>query len=288
MAERFDINFPVGRFVSGSFTEKRTTDMDNRPIDPAKQRFEFGMAYPKVVDGQHGPIVQIIMDIAAYAKSATPAHAAQIDHWLQTFTGYSMKISDGDKPNRDGKVNENTAGHYVFWFSTGLDIKLCRIEGNQSIQIPNDSVKRGWFFDMTGNVVPNGEVGDRAGVYLNPEWIRLIAEGDEIVGGRSADDAFAGRMPPAQLPAGARPLGSAPATPPPGSTMGLPGAPAATPPGAPATSQTAPGLPGAGAPAPGSIPSSTTASPSSLPSGAPAVQHPPHHGALGGGLPGAG
>ena len=37
----------VGRFVSGSMTEKRAKDNDGRAIDPDDQRFEFGVAFRK-------------------------------------------------------------------------------------------------------------------------------------------------------------------------------------------------------------------------------------------------
>ena len=45
--ERTEFHTPVGRLVSGSWTEKRTKDHQNRPIEPEKQVYQFGLAIEK-------------------------------------------------------------------------------------------------------------------------------------------------------------------------------------------------------------------------------------------------
>ncbi len=203
-AQRF-LTQAVGRFVSGSLTEPRTTDVDNRPIPEEKQQYSFGFAIAK-----NDPwFEQFKTQIYQYAASVW-AHDAQklqkLNNWWTTLDGLSMKISDGDKPNRQGKVNQNTAGHYVIWFSSKFAFKTC--VGEQYAEIPPEDIKRGYYIRVAGNFVDNGQAVDRAGIYMNGEHIQLIAEGDVIEGGVDAATAFAGSGVPAQLPPGARPLGS--------------------------------------------------------------------------------
>jgi hypothetical protein len=82
--------------------------------------------------------------------------------------------------------------------------------------------------DIAGSVALNGLTDNNAGIYMNPGVVRLVAEGEEIVGGIDPQAVFANHAAPMQLPPGARPLGSAP-TLPAGSGMpgvGMPGMPA--------------------------------------------------------------
>ena len=115
----------------------------------------------------------------------------------------------------------------------------------------------------------NGLVDNNAGVYMNPLCIRLIGEGDEIMGGMSVDQALASApAAPTQLPPGARAVGSTPTAPAssgaPGTGLPVAGAPAAQ----------------AGLPVAGVVPE--TADAPAVGTGLP--QHPQ---VLGGGLPGA-
>ncbi len=292
MTEPTYFHTPVGRFVSGSLTEKRTTDNDNRPIQPEKQRYEFGLAIQKSDPALPG----MLQTIAAAAKAGyqqRPDIQQRVDAWFQTMSGFSMKISDGDKPAaRTGDVNQNTAGCFVIWFSTSMDILAANA---QNTQIDPASIKRGWFVDVAASVKANGLTDNNAGVYMNPTCVRLIAEGEEIVGGMNIETALQNApVAPTQLPPGARPVGSTPQAP---ATSGAPGtglpgaAPAVPTQAAPAPAQTAPaGLPGAAPTQPPAQPQtashgSAPASPGSAPTVAGGTGHPPHPGILG--LPGA-
>lgn len=273
MAESTPINTPVGRFVSGSLTEKRDKDINQRPIDPEKQRYEFGLAVLKN-DPALPAFMQTVADAAKAGYANNPAILQRIDTWFQTMSGFSMKISDGDKPNSQGRVNENTKGHFVIWFSTSLPINCCN---TQNIQIDPASIKRGWYVDIAGTVNVNTLVDHNAGIYMNPSWVRLVGEGDEIVGGISAGDAFAQAAPPAALPPGARPVGSTPQAP---AAAGAPGAGMPGTPGnpAPAPAPTDP----AAMPGPATMPS-TAPAPTASPGSAPA--YPQHHGVMQPGQP---
>lgn len=270
MSDKFSFNTPSGRLVYGSLTEKRNKDSNGRPIDPDKQRFEFGVAFPK----QDPNIVPLIQQIAQHAKqfySARAPHIAQrIDAWFQTLDGFSMKVSDGDKPNAKGQVNQNTVGHWVMWFSTALDFQTVVYRNPTHVQIPASDIKRGWWIDVAGTSAPNELLDHNAGVYINPMVVRLLYEADEIVGTANPDEMFTA-PPAAQLPPGARPLGSAPVAPTGGMPgMGAPVVPNASPAAMPAT------LPGAQAGMPGAAPAASQTAPTASPS-----SFPPYSGMMG-------
>lgn len=209
MSERLNIVTPVGRFVSGDLQNKRSKDNKNRPIPEDKQRFEFGVAFPKA-DLWSLLTEQMYPWIAA--RATTDRNAAQrLQNWFQTFSGFSMKVQDGDKPNEKGQVNENTAGHFVMYFSSSFPPNTVDPSNND---IDPSLIKRGYYVQIAGTVAPNGtqgavfQTGEDAGIFLSGNFVRLIAEGDEIRTGMSAEDAFGGASAPTALPPGARPLGT--------------------------------------------------------------------------------
>jgi hypothetical protein len=223
---------PVGRFVSGSLTERQKTDFDGKPIAEEDQRFSFGVAFRK-----DDPKINELFTYLHGAAMSNPQHAALPAVQAFDLGGYSWKIKDGDAPNAKGSVSENTKGHWVAYLSSSFPIKCCDAS---NAQIDAADVKRGFFVDLVVNAKSNGITDPkRAGIYLNPEWVRLIAFGPEIQGGIDAATAFASAPPPAQLPPGAS------ATPLPGSAPSqsmMQPAPGATP------------LPGQPTPAPGTTP----------------------------------
>jgi len=203
------VNIPPGRFISGSLTKKRTSDNRNQPIPEEDQRFEIGIAFRK--DAPSGN--QFWAEMIGGAKqcyAANPQVGPIIDAWMTNgFQGFSMKMSDGDKPNLQGKINENSVGCWVIWISTKFPFNC--IDG-QGLQIDPAVIERGYFVDAQINLAPNNNpIGDRIGVYLNPQAIRFIAVGEIIRGGPDLA-AIAASMPqvPVALPPGAQPIGTAP------------------------------------------------------------------------------
>ena len=237
---------PVGRFVSGSLTETRKIDMDNRPIAEDKQQYEFGVAVRK----DDPAIAGVLQSIGAHAWQEY-AQFPQIQQIIGQYNfearGFSWKIGDGDAPNRQGKKNENTAGCYVFYFKSSFAIRCC---DQKNAEISAESIKRGYYVDVAFSVAGNGETGERAGIYINPQIVRFCAYGQEIVGGISANEAFGGAHAPTHLPPGASqtPLASGPM-----STAG----PQTMPPAA-----SVPGIPPSNTPAttgyPGNVPTHPT------------------------------
>jgi hypothetical protein len=262
--EKLQFFTPVGRFVYGDLTTKRDKDNQGRPIDADKQRYEFGLAIRKD-DPAVGALIQQIAGYAYNTYATRAPHIAQrVSSWMQTLDGFSMKISDGDKANQRGQVNPNTVGCYVFWFSTSIDI-IGASAAHANAQIPLTNIKRGWYVDVAGSAAVNGLTDNNAGIYLNPTVVRLVAEGDEIVGSVDPQAMFANHAAPVALPPGARPVGSAPQPP---AGTGMPGA--GMMPGMPAAAQ------------PGFTPPATGA-PGGMPQAAPAGMQP--FGAVVGGNP---
>jgi hypothetical protein len=193
---------PVGRFVIGDHTTKRTVDADNRPIaDPSKHSFQIGLAVRKD-DPAFGNWWNAYMQFAAqcYGNNADAMQRLQRGLVGSRAGGLSLKVKDGDQPNRQNVINDNTRGHWIIFMSTTLPIRT--VDRNNALIEPT-TIKRGYFVDVAMSISPNFEPGDRAGFYLNPQIIRMIAFGDEIVGGVSPDVAFANAPASTMLPPGA-------------------------------------------------------------------------------------
>lgn len=230
----------VGRMTHGSVSEKRTKDQDNRPIAPEDQRFEIGVAFEKQAIWPF--LTETIYPYLASALSQDQNAMSRMQNWFSTFDGFSMKITDGDKPNSKGQVNENTKGCMVFWFSA---IELRTVAGPSAdalVEINPADLKRGYYVQVAGNIKPNGQPGDRAGIYMNGNVVWLRAEGEVIAGGVDPSQAFAGAA-PAALPSGAKQY-----DPSAGAGAAFGGVPPTMPGGAPAQPQTAPAGPPAGMP----------------------------------------
>jgi hypothetical protein len=267
--EAIRIVSPVGRIIWGSVSERAAKDYDGKDYEPGKGPYQFGLAIRKVEQGLPDFLGKIYQQaIAGYPNNAAMHQRIQ-NEWQSGFAGLSFrfKIKDGDKPNAQGVVNPNSQGCYVLTLSTVLPFKCSNV---QNTEIDPREVERGYYADVAISCKVNENVDNTAGVYLNPDVVRLLAFGEKIVGGISIDEAFAGHAAPTQLPPGASLTPVAP-------SGGLPGMPAqqqqpghvAALPGMPAQQQAAPQQPGfPGAPA------STTQSPINPATGQPYPPHP--------------
>lgn len=263
MADIINFNIPIkGRFVSGSMTEKRSKDWENKPIAPDDQRFEFAVAYPKqefwtwlTQTFYPGPL--------ATALTGFPHAMQAVQQWFGNgFNGFSMKMDDGDKPKRDGKVNQNTQGCFVVYFASMVPPTAYIGATPQTLtQIDTTEVKRGYYVLMSGSIKFNEKSGTQMGIYVNAGSVWLVERGPEISGGVDPETAFAGvTLPPGVAPldlsngAGAQFGGGVPGLPPQTAQAGFPPAVAQS---APVHTQTAPAaLPGQGS-MPQSVPGMT-------------------------------
>ena len=279
MADRIQIYLPVSRFVSGSLTQKRTQNARRQPIAEDKQQFEFGLALRKDSPDAQAFWGQLLNGFKT-AFAHNPAVHPVIDQWLQNgFNGFSGKVSDGDTPNAQGTLNENTQGCWVIYCSTSYP-PVCADETNA--QIDPERIERGYYVDATLSLAPNSNpIGDGIGCYVNPDMIRLRAIGEVIRGGIDTQSVGAS-MPMGALPQGAAPVGQGAVGGAPMPGMGAPAAPqqpqppqaapTAAPP-APAPQTAPPPMPAGGAPQQPSMPGTGTSSPTN-------PQYPPHTGVL--------
>lgn len=208
MADQFQTLTPGGRIVWGSITERATHDYDNKPYEPGKGPFQFGLAIRKDAQGMNELLGSLYnVAVSGYPNKAG-IHQRIHNEYSSGFTrgDFSFKIKDGDKPNAEGVVNPNTAGCWVLAFSTNLPIKATHY--NIIPGVPNNAeidpkeIYRGAYADVHLSSSANGNEDRTAGIYLNPNAVRLLGHGERIVGGISTEQAF-GSAPAPVLPVGA-------------------------------------------------------------------------------------
>lgn len=274
MSEPLKFNpIPIkGRLVSGSHKDIRKTDHEGKPEqDLSKHQYEFGVAYPKAEFGQW--MTETLWPYLSTNWAQNPDAIARLQAWwgqpglAGKNGGCSLKIADGDKPNaRTGKVNENTAGCFVVYFTSfgrGYDGQFAAEPPkcyagptpDALVQLDVSQVKLGDYVAAAGSMQVNGKTGDQLGAFMNCNMLWKLEDGPEIVVGVDPAGAFGG----AGLTGSYNPAGDA------GAAFG--GAPQGNPP------VSAPGLPqtgGVGTPAPGGVPGAApggTASPGNVPPG---------------------
>lgn len=208
---------PPGRVVQGSLYDLQTKDQQGRPRD--KPTIFFAVAVPKTDPGV-AEVLSIINTTAWEHYKNIPHIAEQLKLGLGAVN-FAWKVEDGDAVKNNGR--EGFAGCWVFRFSTSIyPVKTGDSNGNP---IDPAMIKRGYYVDVVGNCAANELTDKNAGVYLNPNGVRLLGYGQEIQDGPTVGQMFANR--PAALPAGASALPVAPANPggAPAPIAGTPGAP---------------------------------------------------------------
>lgn len=185
MAQSFDFVTPVGRLVSGSFTEVNKTDHQNKPLDPAKYNTFVALAFTKTAanwwdeQGELGAVFTAIRSAAHdHYKGAEFQNAA-----------FAWKIDNGDDPKHAGK--DGYPGHWILKFTRYQAIGSCRVynTANQEIIDPMQ-LKRGYYYRISGSTKANEQSGNQAGVYMNMNMAQLVGVGQEIVSGPSAAQVF--------------------------------------------------------------------------------------------------
>lgn len=216
MADQFQTLTPGGRIVWGSITERATHDYDNNPYEPGKGPFQFGLAIRKDAQGMN-ELLTGLYNVAITGYPNKPGIHQRINNEFSSGFNrgdFSFKIKDGDKPNAEGVVNPNTAGCWVLAFQTMLPIKATHY--NLIPGVPNNAeidpkeVYRGAYADVHLSSSPNGKEDRTAGIYLNPNAVRLLGHGERIVGGISTEQAF-GSAPAPVMPVGASAMPVGPA-----------------------------------------------------------------------------
>lgn len=217
--QRTPFFLPPGRIVNGSVYELQTEDQHGKTKE--KPNIYFGVAVPKTDPGV-AEVLQIINQVA-YGYYGNTALKDQLALGLNA-PNFSWKVDDGDLEKNKGK--EGFAGCWVFRFSTSIfPIKTADSQNNP---IDPKMVETGYYIDVAGSCAPNELMDKNAGVYLNPNGVRLLGYAPIILQGPSVSQLFAQRA--AVLPAGASALpvatGNPPGNPPGNPAPALGGQPA--------------------------------------------------------------
>lgn len=222
------------QLVVGSLSQ--ASDKGYKGAQRETPQYFFGLAVPKTAPGAY----KLLTDIQNHAlqsyssmgqagqealsrMQACPIGSTPAPH---TQAPFAWKIEDGDAPENVNKPG--WAGCWIFKFTTIYALRVCDAENRQ---IDPATVKLGWYAQVAGNAVINGQTDHTAGIHLNPGYIRIVGYGQEIVPGPSAESVF-GNV-PVSLPPGASATPVAPGT-------AMPGQPPQMNPGAPQQPQYAP------------------------------------------------
>lgn len=218
MSNRLDLISSAGRIVAGNVAKANPLDMNGKPR--TKPQYFFALAIAKT-DPNVGALMQNMFQFAMQQYSQYPDVTRRIQMGLAPGSQFAWKIDDGDS----AKLRERPghAGCWIFKFSTTIAPKA--VDRNNQLIDPTH-IKTGYYADVAFSVSANAKTDHTAGLYVNPNFVRLLGYGEEIVAGPTAEQRF-GAAPAPQM-------GSAAPLAPGGAPGGFPGGVA------PATQQAAP------------------------------------------------
>lgn len=187
-----------------------------------QQQYGFGLSVPKAElgDPNRGGPLWTAMHEEAYLMFPS----------RQIPPSFAMKFKDGDGIDDQGRPfaqREGYAGCLVFALNTQLPPRFFKWENGQNIQV-SDGIKCGDYVNVQVMVKAHAAIGQgKAGLYLNPSAVQLVAVGKEIINAPTGDMVFGVAAPPA--PSNYVPPAQPTAMPPPAAPQ-APMAPAPAPP----------------------------------------------------------
>ena len=214
---RLDFTTDVARLLSGNLATP--SDKGYKGEKRETPQYFFAIGIPK-----NAPrAVQTLTDIQNHtfqSYGSMGAGGAGVVQRMQSFpiastmpggatAPFAWKIEDGDHPDNAGK--EGWSGCWILKFTTTFPFGVCDQNNNQ---LDPAAVKLGWWVEVAGNAVINGQTDHTAGIHLNPRFVRVVGYDKEITPGPSPDQVFG--APPAALPPGVSATPVAPAQPMPG------------------------------------------------------------------------
>lgn len=243
MAHIAQIQLPPCRIVEGSASRSTSLGMNGRKLD--QPQFYIGLAMPKS-DPRVGEVWQAYMSTALQYFASNNYIIESIKAGIRP-NGFAFKWVDGDDPKRRDK--EGNAGHWILKVKSIFAFKVVD-QNNQPIDAA--VLKTGFYADALLGLDGNKQFNDKAGLFVNPIFIRWLfpGYGKEIISGPDANKV----------------MGAAPTSPPPGAQQAAGGYP-----GPAGNHQPAGGVPGNyPAPSAGHVhqaPPSSAGAPQSAPGG---------------------
>jgi hypothetical protein len=213
------IVWTVGELFKGKIkTDQQTRQPVLNQAGEQIREYGFGLAVPKNMLSQPAPVnggpnVWQVMHTEAIAMF--PNGGGQIP------PSFAMKYKDGDTSVDESGQSYSTRKGYpgciVLSCTTRLPIKFFKWENGGNVQIP-EGIKCGDYVRVQLQVKAHPALGQgKAGLYLNPSAVQLVAFGEEIINRPSGDQIFGLGAPP--IPPGGSATPTAPAA--------FPGMPAA-------------------------------------------------------------
>lgn len=165
---------------------------------------EFNSKTPKL-DQQGRQMVEYSFGLAIAKKELEPGGSAY-PLWEAIFKeayamypsrqlppAFSLKYKDGDGVDDKGAsfaTRQGYQGHLVFSLKTQIPIQFFRYENGQNFMVSN-GIKCGDYVTVQISVKAHGAMGQgKPGMYLNPQAVQLVREGQEIVNRPTGDQIF--------------------------------------------------------------------------------------------------
>jgi hypothetical protein len=193
MAHIAQIQLPPCRIVEGSASRSTSLGMNGRKLD--QPQFYIGLAMPKS-DPRVGEVWQAYMSTALQYFASNNYIIESIRAGIRP-NGFAFKWVDGDDPKR--RDREGNAGHWILKVKSIYAFKVVD-QNNQPIDPA--VLKTGFYADALLGLDGNKQFNDKAGLFVNPIFIRWLfpGYGKEIISGPDANKV----------------MGAAPTSPPPG------------------------------------------------------------------------
>lgn len=154
-------------------------------------QYGFGLAVPKseLADPNRGGPLWTAMHEEAWTLYPS----------RQIPPSFAMKFKDGDGVDDQGRPfssREGYQGCLVFALTTQLPIRFFKWENGQNVQI-SDGIKCGDYCNVQVSIKGHAAHGPgKAGLFLNPMAVQLVAPGKEIFNAPSGDQVFGLAAPP--------------------------------------------------------------------------------------------
>lgn len=140
-------------------------------------QFGFGLAVPKMLDGQPNQELQAFMN-------ACQAEALQVFTNGHVPPAFAYKYKDGDGVDDKGipfSQRDGHAGNIIFALTSFIPCKFFKWEQGKNMMV-NEGIKCGDYVDVQVAMSAHGAVGTgKPGMYLNPNAALLIGYGTPIV-----------------------------------------------------------------------------------------------------------